>query len=241
MMQSILLVEDDLGIRETVSDLITTMGYQASEVENGVEALEAVRSHPPDLIISDIMMPQMNGSQLLARLKADKRFCTIPVIILTAKTDYDTKLDSYRIGADGYLTKPFNIRELSYKIKNLINLKENLLKSEVEVEHTKDPEWVFIQKLNGALEHHMDATSLHNISRSMQLSPSGLQKKLKKYSSQSFQDYVRIFKLSKGKALLESGDCNVSEAASRSGFKSISSFSKSFKEQFGSSPKELIY
>ncbi|HCX25154.1 MAG: hypothetical protein CMB80_26125 [Flammeovirgaceae bacterium] len=240
MKQTILLVEDDFGIRETVSDLIHTMGYLTLEATHGLEALQLIQLKFPDLIISDIMMPEMDGIELLQKLKSNHQYCTIPVIMLTAKADFDSQLDSYRIGADGYVTKPFDMRELSYKIKNLLNLRYNLLRAQVDVGSSHDPEWQFIQKLNGKLETHLEEASLQTIAELMKLSPSGLQKKLKKYSSQSFQDYVRIFKLSKAKALLESGDCNVGEAADRSGFKSISSFSKSFKDQFGHSPKDLI-
>lgn len=240
MTKTILLVEDDFGIRETVSDLIETMGYHPIGAGNGLEALRVLQGNSPDLIISDIMMPEMDGMELLDRLKSDHVYCTIPIIMLTAKADYNSQLDSYRIGADGYVIKPFDMRELSYKIKNLINLRENLIKSQVDVDNPKDPEWRFVQKLNLKLESNLYDLNLVKVSEAMQMSPSGLQKKLKKYSNQSFQDYVRIFKLSKAKALLESGECNVSEAADRSGFRSISSFSKSFKEQFGNSPKELI-
>lgn len=240
MSKVILLVEDDYAIRETVSDLILTMGYEPMEANNGLVALGLLQEQRPDLIVSDIMMPEMDGMELLERLKSNNSYCTIPIIMLTAKADFDSQLDSFRIGADGYVTKPFDMRELSYKIKNLINLKENLLHSQVTVDQSEDPEWRFIQKLNTKIEASLHEIRLHSIAENMNLSPSGLQKKLKKYSSQSFQDYVRIFKLSKAKALLESGECNVSEAADRSGFKSISSFSKTFKEQFGSSPKELI-
>lgn len=240
MIKTILLVEDDLGIRETVSDLIETMGYKAMCAENGLEALQLIPVIKPDLIVSDIMMPRMDGLQLLNHLKSDVNYCAIPVIILTAKVDFETQLDSYRIGADGYVMKPFNIQELSYKIKNLIALKENLLNSKIDSENSSDPEWRFVQKLNTILDKHLDDVRLSTVAGLMGLSSSGLQKKLKRYSSQSFQDYLRIFKLSKAKALLESGKCNVSEAADKSGFKSVSSFSKSFKEQFGYSPKELI-
>tara|TARA_B100001245_G_scaffold206239_1_gene168167 strand:- start:160 stop:885 length:726 start_codon:yes stop_codon:yes gene_type:complete len=241
MKETILLVEDDFGIRETVADLIHTLGYLTMEARNGIEALQLIGLKKPHLIISDIMMPQMDGIELLTRLKADNAYCTIPIIMLTAKADFDTQLDTFRIGADGYVKKPFDLRELAYKIRNLINLKNNLLRTQVDIEHPHDPEWEFILILNNHLEKHIHGISLDAISSLMNLSPSGLQKKLKKYSSQSFQDYVRIFKLSKAKSLLESGDCNVSEAADKAGFKSISSFSKSFKEQFGHSPKDLIY
>ncbi|WP_258097814.1 response regulator transcription factor [Marinoscillum pacificum] len=240
MKEVILIVEDDFGIRETVTDLIHTLGYLTMEAQNGEEALQLINLKKPHLIISDIMMPRMDGIELLSRLKSDKSFCTIPIIMLTAKADFETQLNTFRIGADGYVKKPFDLRELAYKIRNLINLRNNLLRSQVDVEQSHDPEWEFILKLNQFLEVHIHDISLEGIALLMKMSTSGLQKKLKKYSSQSFQDYVRIFKLSKAKSHLESGDCNVSEAAEKAGFKSLSSFSKSFKEQFGYSPKEMI-
>ncbi|WP_421869541.1 response regulator transcription factor [Marinoscillum sp.] len=239
-MKRILIVEDDEGIRETVADIVESLEYRALESKNGLEALTLLESERPDLIVSDIMMPHMDGNTLLERLKSDQYLCTIPVIMLTAKADIDTKLESYKMGADGYITKPFDLRELSYLIKNLINLKENLLLEAVTPVGNSEPEWRFVQELNQLIQNQKSQISLKNAAEQLQLSPSGLQKKLKRYSNQTFQDYVRIFKLSKAKALLDSGKCNVSEAATASGFSSLPAFSRAFKAQFGLSPRELV-
>jgi len=240
-MHEILIVEDDLGIRETIVDLLEMLGYKYREANNGKEALRLIENQQPDLILTDIMMPKMDGIELLQFLKSDYKYCTIPVLMLTAKTDIDTRLTSYKLGADGYLLKPFNMDELSYKIKNLIGFKENLIKKLMNPsEINNGPEWDFVQRLNEVLRKNISEISLELVADQMQLSKSGLQKKLKRFSDLSFQEYVRGFKLSRARALLESGKANVNEAAFLSGFKSVSHFSRAFREQFGSNPSQRI-
>ncbi|MEQ8551577.1 MAG: response regulator [Cyclobacteriaceae bacterium] len=240
MDQRILIVEDDGSIRETLADLIETLGYRYSTAIDGVEGLTMVKNHRPSLIISDIMMPRMDGIEMLKLIKADPNLCTIPVILLTAKVELESRLQGFENGADAYVTKPFNLTELSYQINNLLTLKENLIREIIEVDKETDPEWGFILKLHEVLEKYIDSATLDKIADALEMSKSGLQKKLKKYTSAPFQDYVRGFKLSKARSLLKSGKANVSEAAYKSGFRSISHFTRSFKEEFGYPPSKLI-
>ncbi len=122
----------------------------------------------------------------------------------------------------------------------MLTLKENIIREIIEVDKETDPEWGFILKLHEVLEKNIDRATLDKIADALEMSKSGLQKKLKKYTSAPFQDYVRGFKLSKAKSLLKSGKANVSEAAYKSGFRSISHFTRSFKEEFGYPPSKLI-
>lgn len=237
MSYKILIVEDDLGIRETLADLVQALGFQSREAANGRQALEMLQEIRPSIILSDIMMPVMDGIELLRVLKRHPEYCTIPVIILTAKTDADSRLDSYKYGADSYLVKPFNMTELAYQLSNLITLRENLIRSIISPREN-DEDDMFLQHFNKILDDRIDHASLQEVAKALHMSKSGLQKKLKRFSEKSFQDYVRIFKLTKAKALLESGKCNVSEAADRCGFKSLGHFSQSFKDQFGHSPSK---
>lgn len=236
MPHKILIVEDDLGIRETLVDLVQVLGFDSIEASNGQQALDLLQRIRPNIILSDIMMPVMDGIRFLKILKRDEHFCTIPVIILTARTELEERLESYKYGADGYLTKPFNMTELAYLISNQISLRENLIREIASMQDHEPGDDTFLQRFNKVLDGRLHNASLEEVALDMQLSKSGLQKKLKRYSEKSFQDYVRIFKLVKAKSLLEAGKCNVTEAANRSGFKSLGHFSQAYKDHFGISP-----
>ncbi|MEQ8473243.1 MAG: response regulator [Marinoscillum sp.] len=236
MSPTILIVEDDPGVRETVADLVTALDYEYTMASNGKEALDRLEMERADLIISDIMMPIMDGQQLLRILKSDKNLCTIPVLILTAKADLDTKIETYEMGADGYLVKPFDLKELSFKVKYLINIKENLIK-DLANDTESEPEWKFILALHAYLESNIRNADIESVAQKLNLTKSGFYKKLKRYSNQPFQSYVHVYKLAKAKALIDSGKCDVSEAADRSGFENIDFFSESYHHQFGVAPK----
>lgn len=240
MNQKILIVEDDSSVRETLVDLIETLGYQHSTAKDGAEGLILVKNHRPSLIISDIMMPRMDGFELLKALKSDPGLCTIPVILLTARVEPESRLRGFENGADAYVTKPFNLQELAYQISNLLTLKENLIKEFIDVDKEEDPQWGFMLKLHESLEENIEQTTLDLIAEDLEMSKSSLQKKLKRYARLPFQDYVKGFKLSKAKSLLRSGKANVSQAAYTSGFRSVSHFTRSFKEEFGYPPSKLI-
>lgn len=234
MSDKVLIVEDDLGIRETLSDLIEFLGFECGEAGNGEEALVILKQIRPDLILTDLMMPIMDGIALLRILKQTPEYCAIPVIIITANADVESRLESYKYGADSCLVKPFNMTELAYQISSLIALRKNLIKKEVvSLSKVEDH---FLQYFNNALNECIHFTSLYEVARVMNMSTLELQNKLKRFSDKSFEEYVRIFKLTKSKALIDSGKCNIKEAVDRCGFESLEYFLKAFKAYFGHSP-----
>ena len=122
MARRILLIEDETGIRDSVTDLIQTLGYVVKGCENGRMAMEKLPIFRPNLIISDIMMPEMDGIEFLCRIKSDNNYNDIPIVLLTAKSEFEDRIEGLQYGADNYLTKPFNITELQLVIKNLFEL-----------------------------------------------------------------------------------------------------------------------
>ena len=240
----VMIVEDDLGIRETLSDLLDSCGYKVSEAINGKDAWDQLSSGSslPDLVITDIMMPIMDGARLLELIKTDISLYQIPVIMLTAKVEHEVRSKSLEIGASAYITKPFEADDLLFHIDCQINL-SNLLKwsqfdeinSSLALKH-----YIFISDLNRAIGENIHDTSLSCIANSLGISTSGLQKKIKQYTNHTFSDYLKRYKLSKAKALLQSGKCNVSQSSYLSGFKNLAHFSDSFKTQFGLSPSKIV-
>lgn len=238
----VLIVEDDFGIRETLKDLIDSFDYVVTCAENGYEGWKEIECSPPDLVISDVMMPVMDGIKLLELVKSNPQFYSIPFIMLTARVDQEFERKSYEIGADAYITKPFDADELLFRINYLLILNSNIVRrglNEQASEHALKNH-IFINELNKAIEVNIHESSLLNISSVMDLSPSGLQKKVKHHTDHTFSDYLRRFKLSNARALLESGRCNVSQSSLKSGFKNLAHFSESFKEQFGISPSKIV-
>tara|TARA_B100001245_G_C22839781_1_gene403707 strand:+ start:163 stop:900 length:738 start_codon:yes stop_codon:yes gene_type:complete len=238
----VLVVEDDLGIRETLIDLLDSCGYKVSSAINGKDGWEKIQELKPHLVVSDIMMPVMDGLRLLEMIKSSATFHHLPVLILTAKVDQFTRWNSYTIGADAYVEKPFEAVELLFHINNLLALQESILLRE---DMQFNPELalkkhLFLSQLNEAIRDNMNDTSLDKIAQSMNLSGSGLQKKIKQYTPHTFSDYLKRYKLSKAKALLQSGKCNVSQSSQLSGFKNLAHFSDSFKEHFGLPPSKIV-
>ena len=238
----VLVVEDDLGIRETLIDLLDSCGYQVSSAINGKDGWEKIQEINPHLVVSDIMMPVMDGLRLLELIKSSITYHHLPVLILTAKVDQFTRWNSFTIGADAYVEKPFDAVELLFQINNLLALQESiLLRSDMDFDsEIAIKKHSFLSQLNEAIRDNMNESTLDKIAESMNLSGSGLQKKIKHYTSHTFSDYLKRYKLSKAKALLQSGRCNVSQSSQMSGFKNLAHFSDSFKEHFGLPPSKVV-
>ena len=164
--------------------------------------------------------------------------------MLTAKSEFEDRIEGLQFGADNYLTKPFNVTELQLVIKNLFELKENVIKYSIlhskEMDETSK-EVCFLEAFIGLLENHLsEIPRLIFFAERLSLSESGFKKKLKRATGKSFQTFVREHKLEKARTMLTQGKSNVSETAYQAGFKSVAHFSDAFKKQFGQSPSNIL-
>lgn len=242
----ILIAEDNKDLQEYYKIILSD--YQVITTNHGQEALEYLQQNdPPDLILSDLMMPVMDGMQLLNKLKSSEQWWHIPVIMLTAKTNQEVKIQALRYGIDDYINKPFDEEELRVRIHNLLlhqksrNVSDELGKDENELKLSKaELSWLegfenyIIDNINN------DRLSVSEICHAFGMSESSLLRKLKKITGLSPARYMTELKLNHAKTLIQSREFgSISEVAYQVGFKSIQAFSRSFKQRFGTSPTEL--
>jgi len=245
---SVLLVEDNADLRNYIKKHLAD-SYDVIETENGRKGLEKARAVIPDLVISDWMMPEMDGITLCHELKTDERTSHIPIIMLTALATDDAKFRGLETGADEYLTKPFDNRELQIRIRNLIESRK-ALRERYSRELHLGPKKVqvtsmdekFLEKVMQAIETYMGDPdfSMEKFGQEVSLSRMQLHRKLKALTGESPGDFLRTMRLKRAKRLLESKAGNVSEIAYEVGFNNLSYFSKCYREQFGIAPNETI-
>jgi YesN/AraC family two-component response regulator len=194
-----------------------------------------------------MMMPQMDGFTLCTKIREDQRTSHIPFILLTARTTIESKLEGLELGADEYITKPFNIKEITVRIKNLLEQRQNLRKS-FSREVTIQPKNISVTSvderfLNHALkimEEHLgdDQFSVERFAEAIGMSRKNLLRKIKALTDESVNEFIRNFRLNRAAQLLEAKAGTVSEIAYQVGFNNLSYFSKCFKELFGRLPNE---
>ncbi len=256
---TLLVIEDNPDMRDYIVNSIQ-QNYQIFTAKDGEQGLNIAIAEVPDLIISDVMMPKMDGYQVTHQLRKNQLTNHIPIILLTARGDRESRLKGWFEKADEYLTKPFDTEELKIRLKSLLEIRDILKKRFAEKtfqisEPTKDDneqpsdihrpsrnkqQQTFVTKLNGQLEtlYIEPATSIAYIASNLAMSERQLYRKLKSILDMTPSEYLRRFRLEKAKTLLEDGE-TVSFAAFEVGFSTHSSFSKCFKAQFGFSPREL--
>jgi signal transduction histidine kinase/ligand-binding sensor domain-containing protein/DNA-binding response OmpR family regulator len=243
---SLLVVEDNQDLRNFIVNCFSK-DYSVRQAPNGEEGLRLAFETIPDLIISDIMMPVVNGINLCGQLKTDERTSHIPIILLTAKADIESKLAGLQNGADDYLIKPFNREELMVRVKNLVEsrkvLKAKYSKrlimqpSDVSVTSVDDK---FIKKTLLILEGNLSNTDfdVNTFSKEIGMSHTHLHRKLTALLGQSPSELIRTFRLKRAATLLERKHGNVSEIAFMVGFNNPTYFTKCFRELFGQTPSE---
>lgn len=240
----ILVVEDNDDFRTFISDCLS-QNYQVASASNGREALEWMQTHDADMVVTDVMMPEMDGMQLCHAIKTQVNLSHIPVIMLTAKTADEHVLSGYREGADDYITKPFNVEILKMRIAKIFEWvkgaqakfrQPNLKASEVVVSRM-DGE--LIDKATKIVEEHLDDAdfSVEAFGDAMCMSRSALYKKLMAISGRSPIEFMRIIRLRHGLSLIQQGGLTVSEVAYRVGM-SPKQFAKFFKEEYGVLPSK---
>ncbi|MDE5636951.1 MAG: response regulator [Alistipes sp.] len=246
--KSILIVEDDPEMRSFVARHLAPL-YDTTTAENGLAASECLaRNRTFDLIISDVMMPGMDGLELCRRVKGDLRYSHIPVLMLTAKTDVASKVEGVGAGADSYVEKPFSLEYLRASIATLLSNRElvqrhffesPLVKSETLVCSKADEE--FMRKLDEYIMQHLEQTdlSVDDMADAMCMSSSNLFRKLKAIIGKNPNEYLRVKRLKRAAELLCEGRYSIADIAIIVGFRSATYFSTCFKKQFGISPMDF--
>lgn len=243
----ILLVDDNQDLLEYLRMLLSP-GYQITCASNGKEALDLLSELMPDLVISDVMMPVMDGIELCRRIKQNLRTSHLPVILLTAKVETGDYVEGLENGADLYVAKPFSSDVIKAQIQSLLSNRERMrgsfktepmLTSASVASSRLDKE--FLQKVTGIIEARMMDSdfSVDVLAQEAGISRTGLFTKLKAVSGMTPNDFIRIIRLKKAAALLSQGKVQVSEACFQVGFSSPSYFTKCFQAQFGVAPTEF--
>lgn len=244
---TVLVVDDHAGTRGYLSFALRKH-HRVLEAANGQEALALVREHLPDLVISDIMMPVMDGQTLCRTIKNDPALNHIPVFLVTANAVADVKREGLEAGADDYLTKPFDLEEAVMRINNMITLRSQLrlrYSREVVIKPSDiivtSADETFLDRARQTVEDHMEdgAFGVQELASELGMSPRQLQRRLRETVNQSPVEFIRMLRLQRAAQLLERQYGNVSEVAYAVGFTSLSYFAKCFREQFGRSPSEF--
>lgn len=245
---SILVVEDDAELNNYIKNELSDE-YVIYQAQNGKQAIEILRASSISLIISDIMMPEMDGCQLCDTVKNTLEFSHIPVILLTAVVGYETQLKTLHSGADGYITKPFSMQLLRATIFNLFKNREILYNqfatkpfNRLEHQASSGQDDDFMNRLYDIVMEHISETdlSVFGLADEMHTSRSTLFRKVKANTGQNVNEYIRICRLKKAAELLSSHKYRINEVSYMVGFSSPSYFSKAFQKQFDISPHSLL-
>ena len=243
---SVLVIDDNADIRSYVYSLLHT-DYTVIEAADGSDGIRKAMKYVPDLIISDVMMPGIDGIECCRRLKSELQTCHIPVILLTACSLDEQRIQGYDGGADSYISKPFSSQLLLARVRNLID-SHRRLKQFFGDRHTLAKEDVcdmdknFVEKFKSLLDAKLGDSNLNveDLGKDMGLSRVQLYRKIKSLTNYSPNELLRIARLKKAASLLASSDMTVAEIGYEVGFSSPSYFTKCYKEQFGESPTDFL-
>ena len=243
----VLVVEDHDEVRAYIVSQLAA-AYEVRTASDGQEGLEMARELVPDLIISDLMMPRMDGLGLAAAIRTDERTDHIPLILLTARAEEEDRLRGLKVQADEYLTKPFNPRELLLRVDNLVRMRlkmQERFRQQITLKPAQTPvtsmEQAFLEKLKAAVEanlsdEHFDVPQL---AEAVSLSRSQLFRKLKALTGETPTTFIRDYRLEHAMHLLSQRAATVTEVAYQVGFNSPTYFSKCFSDRFGVTPGEV--
>ena len=244
----ILIVEDQEDMRRFIArELAET--YRIREAANGKEAICILKDQPVSLILSDVMMPVMDGFELCNVVKNDVNYSHIPFILLTAQHNLQSRLKGLNNGADAYMEKPFSIELLVAQVANLLKSREVLTRTYKETPSTpatslavSTVDDLFLRKLNAYLEEHItnDALNVEMLATEMGMSTSSLYRKVKGLSGLSPVEFIKIARLKQAVLLMKNGENRINEIAFRTGFSSPAYFSTCFQKQYGKTPTEFM-
>lgn len=237
---SVLVVEDNRELRQTINEDLSPW-YDIFTAPNGSAAMDIIEDKEVDVVVSDVMMPVMNGFDLCRMIKGNLAYSHIPVILLTAKVSLDAKSEGMESGADAYVEKPFTVRQLRGQIDNLIRLREAFRQSVTDDNATvaKGPEGDFIRAINESIDRQLgeESFSIEALASDMAMSRTNFFRKFKALTGDTPNDYLKNYRLSRAAELIRNG-ARINEAAETVGFTSSSYFAKCFKARFGVLPKD---
>lgn len=242
----LLLIEDNIDVVTYITSILT-MDYLIHTAANGQVGIEQAFEIVPDIIISDVMMPEKDGYEVCSMLKMDERTSHIPIILLTAKATVDARIEGLKVGADAYLVKPFHKEELLVRLEKLVELRKAIQARYAEAPHypaeiktQKEPNLddLFLQKLVTFVKDRLDDHNLGvtELCRAVSRSNTQVNRKLKALTGKTPSQFIRSIRLQRAMELLQSSDLNVSEIAYEVGFNDPNYFSRSFSEEFGHPP-----
>ncbi|WP_207422750.1 hybrid sensor histidine kinase/response regulator transcription factor [Desertivirga brevis] len=248
LLPTILLVEDNIELRSYLKEFFLP-AYSVLEAENGVEGLKLAYQELPDLIVSDIMMMEMDGFEFCKRIKSDARLAHIPVVLLTAKSPLEDKIEGIELGADDYITKPFSLGLLGARVKSLL-IARNQLKEKYRIAAAlkpainipTSPDEKLLMKVKQLIEEHLQNSelSVEDVCNAAGMGRTQLYAKIKALTGLSIAELIKEMRLERSKQLLKDRKFNVSEVAFMVGFSEVYYFRKCFKAEFGITPSEYI-
>nr|NIR50156.1 response regulator [candidate division KSB1 bacterium]NIS23969.1 response regulator [candidate division KSB1 bacterium]NIT72495.1 response regulator [candidate division KSB1 bacterium]NIU26272.1 response regulator [candidate division KSB1 bacterium]NIU89238.1 response regulator [candidate division KSB1 bacterium] len=243
----VLIVEDNHDVRAYIREQLESE-YQLIEAANGSEGIEQAQATIPDLIITDVMMPGMDGYEFSKRIRSDEKTSHIPIIMLTAKAALDDRIEGLETGADAYLTKPFSTKELTVQVRNLILQRRELRKrfsratvlNPLEVAGSSVDQ-VFLKKVISSIEEHFEDQQLcvERLAETVNMSVSQLNRKLRALIDQPAGQLIRSMRLQRAADLLKRNAGTVAEICYKVGFSDQANFTRAFKKQFGVAPGEF--
>lgn len=243
---SVLIVDDNAGIRLYIKTMLQNQ-YSVLEAKDGNEGIRKAIRYVPDIIVSDVMMPNTDGIELCRRLKDELSTSHIPIILLTACSLDEQRITGFESGADGYISKPFNSKVLEVSIRNLIENRKRLKDAFGDSPATDDNKNLpvdadrsFISRLRSLIEENITDSELNveELGQNMGLSRTQLYRKVKSLTNYSPNEFLKIIRLKKSCTLLSSSELNITEVAYSVGFTSPSYFAKCFKEYYNESPSD---
>ncbi|MFK7846869.1 MAG: ATP-binding protein [Rhodothermales bacterium] len=240
---SVLIVEDDDSVRAYLQECLST--YDTFEAHDGITGLRFAAEHMPDIIVSDLMMPRMDGQHFVQKIRSDMMLSHIPFIMLTANVSEEARLANLEDGVDDFLTKPFNKRELQLRIRNMLASRQRAQRinrshvvMEPALEEVQSSERVFLQRLQQSVDQHLGEEHFNAdaLADELGVSVRQLQRKAKALLDETPTALIRIMRLKKAAHLLEGNYGGVSEVAYAVGFNNPAYFTKCFREYFGEAP-----
>lgn len=250
----LLVVEDNKDLRNLLKMQLEDR-FRVHTAANGVEGLRKVRLYHPDIVVTDQMMPEMTGTEMMIQMRNDFQISHIPVIILTAKTDDESKLKAISMGANAYITKPFNKEYLLARIEQLLSdrkafrekvwVQEKItgpVKNDIYENYLQKKDIEFLDKIHHVIEENIDNSdfNIDSIADNIGISRSAFFKKLKSLTGLAPVDTIKEFRLSKSLELLKNTDLTVSEVAYAVGFKESGYYGKCFRKKYGQTPTEYM-
>lgn len=245
-LSTILIVDDEKETLQILQEYLCH-GYKVITASNGKEGWDMVLQHLPDLVVTDMMMPEMNGAELLKLIKEGGRTRHIPVIMFTAKDTEEDKMEAFQQGADAYVSKPVSLKFLNLRIKNL--LEQSVKISEMvpsrtdgtEIHHSKEDK-NFILKCRELMEKNLSSTQFDVMFMASELgmSHSTLYRRINKVTGMSAKNFINEYRLYRACQMIRQGETNVATISEKCGFADYQTFSRTFKQKFGLSPKQYM-